>query len=147
MRPPPLPYFNLFQLDFDIKFPLLRLLLFLIDLKSTIVYQNSLILAFNTCFSTTQYPFRILYLHIDIQMVIVNWKTGFKRFYHINNNNNQICFQKKKYLFEGYKFPYRTRISGLKYIFAIFFETNQMLKYTFFFKIFTLPTILIENFL
>ena len=34
---PPPPNFILFQLDFDVKFPLLRLLLFLIDLKSTIV--------------------------------------------------------------------------------------------------------------
>ena len=35
---PPTPHnFILFQLDFDVKFPLLRLLLFLIDLKSTIV--------------------------------------------------------------------------------------------------------------
>ena len=32
----PPPNFILFQLDFDVKFPLLRLLLFLIDLKSTI---------------------------------------------------------------------------------------------------------------
>ena len=36
MLPPPPPNFTLFQLDFDVKFPLLRLLLFLIDLKSTI---------------------------------------------------------------------------------------------------------------
>ena len=32
--------FILFQLDFDVKFPLLRLLLFLIDLKSTIFGHN-----------------------------------------------------------------------------------------------------------
>ena len=35
MLPP--PNFVLFQLDFDVKFPLLRILLFLIDLKSTIL--------------------------------------------------------------------------------------------------------------
>ena len=34
---PPHPHFNLFQLDFDVKFPLFRLLLFLIGLKSTII--------------------------------------------------------------------------------------------------------------
>ena len=40
MFPPTPPNFILFQLDFDVKFPLLRLLLFLIDLKSTILlYQ------------------------------------------------------------------------------------------------------------
>ena len=39
MLPPPPPSHNfiLFKLDFDIKFPLLRLLLFLSDLKSTTV--------------------------------------------------------------------------------------------------------------
>jgi hypothetical protein len=37
---PPTPPHNiiLFELDFDVKFPLLGLLLFLSDLKSTIVY-------------------------------------------------------------------------------------------------------------
>ena len=35
---PPPPNFILFQLNFDVKFPLLRLLLFLIDLKSTIMF-------------------------------------------------------------------------------------------------------------
>ena len=35
MLPP--PNFILFQLDFDVKFPLLRLLLLIIDLKSTIL--------------------------------------------------------------------------------------------------------------
>ena len=36
---PPPPYnFILFKLDFDVKFPLLRLLLFLSDLKTTIVF-------------------------------------------------------------------------------------------------------------
>ena len=39
----PPPNFILFQVDFDVKFPLLRLLLFLIDLKSTIfLLQNTL---------------------------------------------------------------------------------------------------------
>ena len=37
MLPPPPPNFILFQLDFDVKFPLLRLLLFLIDLNSTFI--------------------------------------------------------------------------------------------------------------
>ena len=36
MLPPPPHNFILFQLDFDVKFPLLRLLLFVSDLKSTI---------------------------------------------------------------------------------------------------------------
>ena len=36
MLPPPPPNFVLFELDLDVKFPLLRLLLFLSDLKSTI---------------------------------------------------------------------------------------------------------------
>jgi hypothetical protein len=37
LSPPPAPpNLILFQLDLDVKFPLLRLLLFLIDLKSTI---------------------------------------------------------------------------------------------------------------
>ena len=33
-------FLSLFLLDFDVKFPLLRLLLFLIDLKSTIFSEN-----------------------------------------------------------------------------------------------------------
>ena len=37
MLPLPPPNFILFELDFDVKFPLLRLLLFLIDFKSTIL--------------------------------------------------------------------------------------------------------------
>ena len=37
MLPPTPPNFILFQIDFDVKFPLLRLLLFQIDLKSTII--------------------------------------------------------------------------------------------------------------
>ena len=37
---PPTPHiFILFELDFDVKFPLLRLLIFLSDLKSTILYN------------------------------------------------------------------------------------------------------------
>ena len=36
MLSPPPYNFILFELDFDVKFPLLRLLLFLSDLKSTI---------------------------------------------------------------------------------------------------------------
>ena len=40
MLPPPTPNFILFQLNFDVKFPLLRLLLFLIELKSTIFSHN-----------------------------------------------------------------------------------------------------------
>ena len=44
-RPPP-HNFILFELDFDVKFPLLRLLLFLSDLKSTISasHQKTLLL-------------------------------------------------------------------------------------------------------
>ena len=40
MLPPiaPPPNFILFQLDLDVKFPLLRLLIFLIDLKSAILF-------------------------------------------------------------------------------------------------------------
>ena len=41
MLPPPKPNFILFQLDFNVKFPLLRLLLFLIDLKSKIFTQDN----------------------------------------------------------------------------------------------------------
>ena len=37
----PNPNFILFELDFDVKFPLLRLLLFLSDFKSTILGQYS----------------------------------------------------------------------------------------------------------
>ena len=37
---PPPPNSVLFQLDFDLKFPLLHLLLFLIDLKSTIILET-----------------------------------------------------------------------------------------------------------
>ena len=46
--PPPPPKFFLFELDFDVKFPLLHLLLFLSDLKSTIVCQKSLKQMFQT---------------------------------------------------------------------------------------------------
>ena len=53
MLPLPQHNFILFELDFDVKFPLLRLLLFLIDLKSTIVDQKALIRIFHTCFLTT----------------------------------------------------------------------------------------------
>ena len=43
MLTPPPPNFILFQLDFDVKFTLLHLLLFLIDLKSTIInFRNRL---------------------------------------------------------------------------------------------------------
>ena len=45
--PPPPHNFILFELDFDVKFPLLRLLLFLSDLKSTIMLYNQL----NLCLS------------------------------------------------------------------------------------------------
>ena len=37
MLPPPPHNFILFELDFYVEFPLLRLILFLIDLKSTII--------------------------------------------------------------------------------------------------------------
>jgi hypothetical protein len=37
MLPTPQHRFVLFELDFDVKFPLLRLLIFLSDLKSTIL--------------------------------------------------------------------------------------------------------------
>ena len=41
VAPHPPPYnFILFELDFDVKFPLLRLLLFLSDLKSAIFWIN-----------------------------------------------------------------------------------------------------------
>ena len=44
MLPPHSPLYNfiLFEIDFDVKFPLLRLLLFLSDLKSTILCINVL---------------------------------------------------------------------------------------------------------
>ena len=45
VAPPPSHNFILFELDFDAKFPLLRLLLFLNDLKSTIFMSfNKLII-------------------------------------------------------------------------------------------------------
>ena len=43
MLPPPPNNFILFQLDFDVKFPLLRLLLFLSDLKSTITFKDEVL--------------------------------------------------------------------------------------------------------
>ena len=61
----------MFQLDFDVKFPLLRLLLFLIDLKSTILLYHALDkrkyiciqTRFNNptkdCFSDKKYTFSI----------------------------------------------------------------------------------------
>ena len=41
--------------------------------------RKSEIRIFNTCFSTTQYPFRIPYLSTQIKNDIVYHKTGFKR--------------------------------------------------------------------
>ena len=52
MLPPPPHNFFLFELDFDIKFSLLRLLLFLSDLKSTI----------NNHFMTSQYCQKVPHL-------------------------------------------------------------------------------------
>ena len=63
MLPPTLHNFILFELDFDEKFPLLRLLLFLRDLKSTI------------------FLYKITKIHItplQIQKVILYSITSFK---------------------------------------------------------------------
>ena len=68
-------------------------------------------------FSTTQYPFRILYLSTQIQIVIVYLKYSFsadlKDFRCTIINVHQICFE------NGYKYlskntPHTARISVLK---------------------------------
>ena len=55
--------------------------------------------------STTQYPFRILYLPTQIQMDIVYLKLGlnasFQDFWCTNINNLLICLKSKKYIFKG----------------------------------------------
>ena len=76
------------------------------------VNQKSLKATFNTCITTKQYPFIILCLPTQIQMVIVSEKpdfyVGFKDFWCTNIiiiNNHQICYEKDyKYVFNGKKF-------------------------------------------
>ena len=101
-----------------------------IALKSNFVQQN---------------PYTCLRLH-DIHLEfsayphIFKWLLWseipvYKDFWCTNINNHQICFHKhKKYVkicIKGKNSPQPTWISSLKYMFIIFFETNQMLKYTY----------------
>ena len=66
------------------------------------VHQKSWIRTFNTYFSTTQYPFSILYLPHKYKWIL--WKTGFKRDFSrcIKINNFQISFEKNdRYVFKA----------------------------------------------
>ena len=66
--------------------------LMLSGIQTQFVNQKSLLPTFITCFSTTQYPFRILYLSIQIQMIIVYHKTGFTDFYIKNKSESKYRF-------------------------------------------------------
>ena len=62
------PNFILFQLDFDVKFPLLRLLLFLIDLKSTILCHSLF------CWGLTCHETLNSVINLYIQRICCWWK-------------------------------------------------------------------------
>ena len=69
----------------------------------------------NICFSTIQYPFRILYLPTNTNAYCVP-KAGFKREF-------------LRFLMYKYKnYPYTTPISSLKYVFIIFFQNKADVK-------------------
>ena len=53
--------------------------------------------------------------------LIATFKTCFLTTQYIKDN--------RKYVVKVYKFLFKTRISSLKYVFIVFPETNQMLKY------------------
>ena len=58
------------------------------------VYQ---IHTFNTYFSTTQYPFSILYLHTQIQIDIVYRKPGFYASFKISNVHCTMYIDKQSF--------------------------------------------------
>ena len=74
--PPPPHNFILFQLDFDVKFPLLRFLLFLTDLKSTIIPALNLFLVQNNfnCLLLCVLSIQKLYFVVEEQVLHVNIK-------------------------------------------------------------------------
>ena len=70
-------------------------------------------------------------------MNIVNRKSGFKREFKISDIQIKIIirFVSNKTIttyLKAKKSLHATRISGFIYVFIIFFETKQMLKYTFY---------------
>ena len=76
-----------------------------------------------------------LILLTQIKVVIVYLKPGFKRgflrFSGTNIKNISDLFRKGKNTYLKVKnFPHTTRISILKYLFIVFFEINQMLRFT-----------------
>ena len=87
--------------------------------KNYISISKSLIPTFNTYFSNKQYPFRILYLSTQIQMVFVYRNYSFKRVlkdYRCTNiNNHQICliWQKKRV------YKLKTQIPRFRYVFIV----------------------------
>ena len=82
---PPPHNFILFELDFDVKFPLLRLLLFLSALKSTIVLQKNDFGLRNT----TNCPFKLSNVQEEL----------FKYFYVLNNSISGLSYTGSQMLY------------------------------------------------
>jgi hypothetical protein len=107
-------------------FILMKCYLYIRNLKyahlTSVFWQHNIHLVSSTC----QHKYKWI---LCTEKPVLN--VSFQDFWYTNINNHLFCFEKTINMYLKAKNSlHATRISSFKYVFIVYFETKQMLKYT-----------------